>query len=114
MDAEFERGAVPEIYNALEVTFRPAGAEEESRLILETQQHLGDINVQIQAHESQAADSRSTALRIDGLCADLDDALSKLRATINSIKKKEHGAALLSLRRRVESFHNELIGLTGA
>lgn len=88
--------------------------DEAKAQLREAQQHLGDINVQIQAHESQAADSRSTALRIDGLCADLDDALSKLRATIKSIKKKEHGAALLSLRRRVESFHNELIGLTGA
>jgi len=88
--------------------------DEAKAQLREAQQHLGDINVQIQAHESQAADSRSTALRIDGLCADLDDSLSKLRATIKSIKKKEHGAALLSLRRRVESFHNELIGLTGA
>ena len=52
MDAEFERGAVPEIYNALEVTFRPAGAEEESRLILETQQHLGDSRVRAVAMSS--------------------------------------------------------------
>lgn len=88
--------------------------EEAKAQLRETQQHLGDLNVQIQAHESQVADSRSTALRIDGLCADLDDALNKFRATIKSIKKKEHGAALLSLRRRVESFQNELIGLTGA
>ena len=52
VDAEFERGAVPEIYNALEVTFRPAGAEEESRLILETQQHLGDGRVRAVAMSS--------------------------------------------------------------
>lgn len=105
----------PEYKNVADAVIEANRQLDEAKAQLrEAQQHLGDLNVQIQSHESQAADSRSTALRIDGLCADLDDALSKLRATINSIKKKEHGAALLSLRRRVESFHNELIGLTGA
>ncbi|RZT35398.1 hypothetical protein [Cupriavidus agavae] len=88
--------------------------DEAKAQLREAQQQLGELNVQIQGHESKAADSRSTSLRIDGLCADLDDALNKLRATIKSIKKKEHGPALLSLRRTVETFHNELIGLTGA
>jgi hypothetical protein len=88
--------------------------DEAKAQLREAQQHLGDLNIQIQGHESKVADSRNTALRIDGLCADVDEALSKLRATIKSIKKKEHGAALLSLRRTVETFHNELIGLTGA
>ena len=52
VDAEFETDSVPDIYDALEVNFRPAGAETDSRLILETQQHLGDGRVRTVAMSS--------------------------------------------------------------
>ena len=40
VDAEFEEGSVPEIYDALQVDFRPSDAEEEVRLTLD-QEVLG-------------------------------------------------------------------------
>ena len=52
VDAEFEEGSVPAIYDALRVNFRPAGAEDEVRLTLETQQHLGDSRVRAVAMSS--------------------------------------------------------------
>ena len=52
VDAEFKSDSVPDIYDALEVNFRPAGAETDSRLILETQQHLGDGRVRAVAMSS--------------------------------------------------------------
>ena len=52
VDAEFETDSVPDIYDALEVNFRPAGAETDSRLVLETQQHLGDSRVRAVAMSS--------------------------------------------------------------
>ena len=36
VDAEFEEGCVPGIYDALKINFRPAGAEEDVDLTLET------------------------------------------------------------------------------
>ena len=36
VDAEFEEGCVPGIYDALKINFRPAGAEEDVDLIFET------------------------------------------------------------------------------
>nr|WP_315597957.1 hypothetical protein [uncultured Cupriavidus sp.] len=80
----------------------------------DAQQRLNELHTEIEGHETKAADTRNVALRIEGLRADVDEALSKLRNTIKSIKKREHGAALQSLRRTIETFHNELIGLTGA
>ena len=52
VDAEFGVGSVPGIYDALRVNFRPAGAEDEVRLTLETQQHLGDSRVRAVAMSS--------------------------------------------------------------
>ena len=42
VDAEFPPGSTPEIYDALEVTYKLSNSETESRLVLETQQHLGE------------------------------------------------------------------------
>lgn len=52
VDAEFESGAVPDIYDSLEINYHPAGVEEEYRLVLETQQHLGDGRVRAVAMSS--------------------------------------------------------------
>ncbi len=40
VDVKFSAGAVPEIYNAIEVNFKLR--EQDARLVLEVQQHLGD------------------------------------------------------------------------
>lgn len=82
--------------------------------VKEAERRLAEVNAELEQHEAKEADSRSLALRIDGLKADLDDALAKLRSSVKAIKVKEHGAALLSLRRSAEAFHNELIAITGA
>ncbi|MBH53925.1 MAG: F0F1 ATP synthase subunit beta [Opitutaceae bacterium] len=50
VDVQFEPGNVPEIYQALEVNFTVAG--EESSLVLEIQQHLGDSIVRAVAMSS--------------------------------------------------------------
>ena len=39
VDAEFPPGSTPEIYDALEVTYKLSNSDTESRLVLETQQH---------------------------------------------------------------------------
>ena len=40
IDAEFPVGSVPEIYDALEVSYQLSDSDSESKLVLETQQHL--------------------------------------------------------------------------
>ncbi|QBY56351.1 hypothetical protein [Cupriavidus oxalaticus] len=82
--------------------------------VKDAERRLAEVNAELEQHEAKEADSRSLALRIDGLKADLDDALAKLRSSVKAIKAKEHGAALLSLRRSAEAFHNELVAITGA
>ena len=52
VDAEFPPGSTPEIYDALEVTYKLSDSDEESRLILETQQHLGENRVRTVAMSS--------------------------------------------------------------
>ncbi|MFP6894257.1 MAG: F0F1 ATP synthase subunit beta, partial [Opitutales bacterium] len=52
VDAEFEEGCIPGIYDALKINFRPAGAEEDVDLTLETQQHLGSGRVRAVAMSS--------------------------------------------------------------
>ncbi len=49
VDAEFPPGATPEIYDALFVSF---DSENENKLVLETQQHLGDNRVRTVAMSS--------------------------------------------------------------
>ncbi|WP_354676598.1 hypothetical protein [Cupriavidus plantarum] len=88
--------------------------DETNARLRDAQQELEKVNMAIDSSKAKEADSRNVVLRIDGLRADLDEALTKLRTTVTSIRQKEHGPALLSLRRTVETLHNELIGLTGA
>tara|TARA_E500000178_G_scaffold96641_1_gene95629 strand:- start:467 stop:1909 length:1443 start_codon:yes stop_codon:yes gene_type:complete len=52
VDAEFPPGSTPEIYDALEVTYKLANSGTESRLVLETQQHLGESRVRAVAMSS--------------------------------------------------------------
>ena len=52
VDAEFPPGSTPEIYDALEVTYKLSNSETESRLVLETQQHLGENRVRTVAMSS--------------------------------------------------------------
>ena len=52
VDAEFPPGSTPEIYDALEVTYKLSDSDEESRLVLETQQHLGENRVRTVAMSS--------------------------------------------------------------
>ncbi|MDG1139719.1 MAG: F0F1 ATP synthase subunit beta [Opitutales bacterium] len=52
VDAEFPEGATPEIYDALEVSFKIADSDSERKLVLETQQHLGGNRVRTVAMSS--------------------------------------------------------------
>ena len=52
VDAEFPEGATPKIYDALEVTYEVPGFDNEKRLVLETQQHLGGNRVRSVAMSS--------------------------------------------------------------
>jgi F-type H+-transporting ATPase subunit beta len=52
VDAEFPAGATPEIYDALEISYKIAGSDTERKLVLETQQHLGDNRVRTVAMSS--------------------------------------------------------------
>ena len=52
MDAEFPEGATPEIYDALEVSYKLSDSDSENKLVLETQQHLGDNRVRTVAMSS--------------------------------------------------------------
>jgi F-type H+-transporting ATPase subunit beta len=52
VDAEFPPGATPEIYDALEVTYKLSDSDSDSSLVLETQQHLGDNRVRAVAMSS--------------------------------------------------------------
>jgi len=60
VDAEFPPGSTPEIYDALEVSYRTSDAEEEKKLVLETQQHLGDNRVRTVAMSSSEGLVRGT------------------------------------------------------
>ena len=60
VDAEFPPGSTPEIYDALEVTYKLSNSETESRLVLETQQHLGDNRVRCVAMSSTEGLVRGT------------------------------------------------------
>ena len=52
VDAEFPEGATPEIYDALEVSYKIADSDSERKLVLETQQHLGGNRVRTVAMSS--------------------------------------------------------------
>ena len=52
VDAEFPPGSTPEIYDALEVHYKTPDSEDENKLVLETQQHLGDNRVRSVAMSS--------------------------------------------------------------
>lgn len=62
VDAEFPPGSTPEIYDALEVSYKSSDAEEEKKLVLETQQHLGDNRVRTVAMSSSEGLVRGTAV----------------------------------------------------
>ena len=52
VDAEFPEGSTPEIYDALEVSYKLADSGSDAKLVLETQQHLGDNRVRTVAMSS--------------------------------------------------------------
>ena len=52
VDAEFPEGSTPKIYDALEVTYTLPGDKNSKRLVLETQQHLGNNRVRSVAMSS--------------------------------------------------------------
>ena len=52
VDAEFPPSSTPEIYDALEVSYKLSDSDEDSRLVLETQQHLGENRVRTVAMSS--------------------------------------------------------------
>ncbi len=52
VDAEFPDGSTPKIYDALEVSYTIPGDEVSKRLVLETQQHLGNNRVRSVAMSS--------------------------------------------------------------
>ncbi len=60
VDAEFPPGSTPEIYDALEVTYKTADSEQDKKLVLETQQHLGDNRVRTVAMSSSEGLVRGT------------------------------------------------------
>ena len=60
VDAEFPPGSTPEIYDALEVNYKASEEEGEKKLVLETQQHLGDNRVRTVAMSSSEGLVRGT------------------------------------------------------
>lgn len=60
VDAEFPPGSTPEIYDALEVHYSTPGSEDTKKLVLETQQHLGDNRVRTVAMSSSEGLVRGT------------------------------------------------------
>ena len=60
VDAEFPPGFTPEIYDALEVNYKTSGSDDEKKLVLETQQHLGDNRVRTVAMSSSEGLVRGT------------------------------------------------------
>jgi len=60
VDAEFPKGATPKIYDALEVKYSVPGLSSDKRLVLETQQHLGDNRVRSVAMSSTEGLVRGT------------------------------------------------------
>ena len=60
VDAEFPAGATPKIYDALEVNYTVPGLESGKRLVLETQQHLGENRVRSVAMSSTEGLVRGT------------------------------------------------------
>lgn len=66
VDAEFPAGSTPEIYDALEVNYKASGSDEEKKLVLETQQHLGDNRVRTVAMSSSEGLVRGTAVTNTG------------------------------------------------
>ena len=66
VDAEFPPGSTPEIYDALEVNYKASDSEDEKKLVLETQQHLGDNRVRTVAMSSSEGLVRGTAVTNTG------------------------------------------------
>ena len=66
VDAEFPPGSTPEIYDALEVTYKLSNSDSDSRLVLETQQHLGDNRVRAVAMSSTEGIVRGMEIRNTG------------------------------------------------
>jgi F-type H+-transporting ATPase subunit beta len=60
VDAEFPPGSTPNIYDALEVHYKTPGSDDTKKLVLETQQHLGDHRVRTVAMSSSEGLVRGT------------------------------------------------------
>ena len=60
VDAEFPPGSTPDIYDALEVHYKTPNSDDSKKLILETQQHLGDHRVRTVAMSSSEGLVRGT------------------------------------------------------
>jgi len=60
VDAEFPPGSTPEIYDALEVHYKTSDSDDAKKLVLETQQHLGDNRVRSVAMSSSEGLVRGT------------------------------------------------------
>ncbi len=66
VDAEFPAGSTPKIYDALEVRYKTPDSEDENKLVLETQQHLGDNRVRTVAMSSTEGLVRGTEVQNTG------------------------------------------------
>jgi F-type H+/Na+-transporting ATPase subunit beta len=66
VDAEFPEGSTPKIYDALEVFYSIPGIGEEKKLVLETQQHLGNNRVRSVAMSSTEGLVRGTEVNNTG------------------------------------------------
>jgi F-type H+/Na+-transporting ATPase subunit beta len=60
VDAEFPPGSTPDIYDALEVHYKTPDSDDSKKLILETQQHLGNHRVRTVAMSSSEGLVRGT------------------------------------------------------
>ena len=66
VDAEFPPGSTPEIYDALEVHYKTPDSDDTKKLVLETQQHLGDNRVRTVAMSSTEGLVRGTEVQNTG------------------------------------------------
>ena len=66
VDAEFPPGSTPEIYDALEVHYKTPDSDDTKKLVLETQQHLGDNRVRTVAMSSSEGLVRGTEVTNTG------------------------------------------------
>lgn len=85
--------------------------DDRNSKIAEAEARLQALNHELVRSEDKEAENRGVTLRLDGLKADLDDALTKLRGATTNVRL-EHRAALISLLRSAQAFCNELLPLT--